>query len=76
MTKAELREFCAMHYRAAVAREAQGKCFILRAKSGVKTAPREKHTEWRKIEGFKPKYTSMLTPGHKDPQTCKRWSEE
>ena len=50
MTKEELRKFCAVHYRAAVAREAQGKEFILRAKPGVRTAGKDKQDEWRKAE--------------------------
>lgn len=76
LSKAELRALCATHYRCAVAREAQGKDFILRAKPGVKVAPRAKHDEWRKVEGFKPKFTSMRAPGHADPDTCKRWADE
>ena len=76
LSKTELRNLCATHYRAAVAREAQGKEFILRAKAGVKTAPRAKHDEWRKVEGFKPKFTSARTPGHADPLTRKRWADE
>jgi hypothetical protein len=74
LTKEELRRLCAVHYRTAVAREAQGKEFILRAKPGAKTAPRAKHDEWRKVEGFKPKFTSARTPGHADPHTRKRFS--
>ena len=46
LSKAELSALCATHYRAAVAREAQGKAFILRAKTGVKTVSRAKHKEW------------------------------
>ena len=74
LSKSELRTLCATHFRAATAREAQGKEFILRAKPGVKTAPRAKHDEWRKDEGFKPKHGSMRTPGHSDPLTFKRFS--
>ena len=74
LTKEELRNLCATHYRAAAAREAQGKEFILRAKAGVRTAGRGKHDEWRKIEGFKPKFTSARTPGHPDPHIRKRFS--
>lgn len=76
LSKTELRNLCAIHYRAAVAREAQGKEFILRARPSVKTAPRAKHDEWRKLEGFKPKFTSARTPGHVDPDTRKRWADE
>lgn len=76
LSKAELRALCATHYRCAVAREAQGKDFILRAKAGTRTAGKTKHDEWRKVEGFKPKFTSMRTPGHADPDTCKRWADE
>jgi len=74
MTKEELRNLCATHYRAAVAREAQGKEFILRAKAGVRTASSAQHKEWRKVEGFKPKFTSAPTPGRPDPHTRKRFS--
>ena len=76
LSKTELRALCATHYRCAAAREAQGKDFILRAKPGAKTAPRATHDEWRKAEGFKPKFTSTRTPGHVDPDTRKRWSDE
>jgi hypothetical protein len=76
LSKTELRALCATHYRCAAAREAQGKDFILRAKAGVKTAPRAMHDEWRKAEGFKPKFTSARTPGHADPLTHKRWSDK
>jgi hypothetical protein len=68
--------FCATHYRCAAAREAQGKDFILRANAGIRTAGKTKHDEWRKAEGFKPKFTSARTPGHVDPDTRKRWSDE
>ena len=50
MTKEELRNLCATHYRAAAAREAQGKEFILRAKAGARTASSAQHKEWRKDE--------------------------
>jgi len=74
LSKADLRQLVATHFRAAVAREAQGKEYIMRAKAGVKTAPRATHDEWRKTESHKPKFTSMRTPGHADPLTRKRWS--
>jgi hypothetical protein len=73
MTKEELREFCAMHYRAAVAREAQGKCFILRAKAGVKTAGKAKHAEWRKDEAEPRTFGAY---NKTNPHTPKRWAQE
>jgi len=71
MTKEELRKFCAVHYRAAVAREAQGKFFILRAKAGVKTAPRAKHDEWRKDEAEPRTFGAF---NKRNPHTRKRFS--
>jgi hypothetical protein len=76
LSKTELRALCATHYRCAAAREAQGKDFILRAKPGAKTVKKSTHDEWRKAEGFKPKFTSARTPGHADPLTHKRWADE
>lgn len=73
MTKDELRKFCAMHYRAAVAREAQGKEFILRAKPGAKTAPRAKHAEWRKDEAEPRTFGAY---NKTNPHTRKRWADE
>jgi hypothetical protein len=71
MTKEELRRFCAMHYRAAVAREAQGKAFILRAKAGARTAGKDKHDEWRKDE-VEPRTFGAFNK--RNPHTRKRFS--
>jgi len=76
MTKDELRKLAAVHYRAAVAREAQGRDFILRAKTGAKTTSREQRAEWCKVENFTPKYTSVLAPNHTNPDTPKRWAQK
>ena len=71
LTKEELRNLCATHYRAAVAREAQGKEFILRAKAGAKTAPRAKHDEWRKDEAEPRTFGAF---NKRNPHTRKRFS--
>lgn len=72
MTKAELREFCAMHYRMAVAREAQGKDFILRARAGARTAGKDKHREWNRDEAERRTFGAVHK---KNPHTCKRWAD-
>ena len=75
MTKDELRKFCAMHYRAAVAREAQGKFFIHRAKAGFHGVDRETRAEWNRDERT-PKTASMPNPMRRNPNTPKRWAQE
>jgi hypothetical protein len=75
MTKDELRKFCAVHYRAAVAREAQGKCFIHRVKAGFHGVDRETRAEWNRAE--RPAKTqSVRNPLRRDPDTYKRWAQE
>jgi len=71
LSKTELRTLCATHYRAAVAREAQGKAFILRAKAGVKTAPRAKHKEWNRDEAESRTFGAF---NKANPLTRERWS--
>ena len=74
MTKDELRKFCAMHYRAAVAREAQGKFFIHRAKAGFHGVDRETRAEWNRDERTG-KLSPMPNPLHRNPETPKRWAQ-
>lgn len=71
LSKAELSALCATHYRAAVAREAQGKAFILRAKAGVKTAGRTKHAEWNHDEAESRTFGAF---NKTDPNVRKRFS--
>ena len=71
LSKADLRNLCAVHYRTAVAREAQGKDFILRAKAGVKTVKKSTHDEWRKDEAESRTFGAF---NKTNPHTCKRWS--
>ena len=71
LTKEELRALCATHYRTAVAREAQGKAFILRAKAGVKTAGKHIHDEWRKAEAEPRTFGAF---NKTNPHTRKRFS--
>jgi hypothetical protein len=71
LSKSELRTLCATHFRAAVAREAQGKEFILRAKAGAKTAPRAAHAAWRKDEADNRTFGAF---NKTNPHTRKRWS--
>ena len=71
LSKAELSALCATHYRAAVAREAQGKAFILRAKAGVKTAGKHIHAEWSHDEAESRTFGAF---NKTNPLTRKRWS--
>jgi hypothetical protein len=71
LSKAELRALCATHYRTAVAREAQGKEFILRARPSVKTASSAQHKEWRKAEAEPRTFGAF---NKTDPHTRKRFS--
>jgi hypothetical protein len=71
LTKEELRALCATHYRAAVAREAQGKEFILRARPSVKTAGKHIHDEWRKAEAEPRTFGAF---NKRNPHTRKRFS--
>lgn len=81
MTKEELRKFCAMHYRAAVAREAQGKFFIHRVKAGFHGTDKETRAAWAREERADtsitaPKQSSRRNPLHRNPNTPKRWAQE
>jgi hypothetical protein len=81
MTKEELRKFCAMHYRAAVAREAQGKFFIHRVKAGYHGTSKATRAEWAREERADasitpPKRATRNNPMRRDPNTPKRWAQE